>query len=89
MLQHFYSALPIPLQHACATAQGARYHHWRYAGVFQDYLETLQRTEYLPAEQLRELQSVEIDRLRQFVATHVPHYRKHGLAAFTTKDQIR
>ncbi len=89
MLHHLYSALPIPLQHACATAQGARYHHWRYGGVFQDYLNTLRRTEYLPAKQLCELQSVELGRLRQFVALHVPHYRKHGPAALTTKDQIR
>ncbi len=89
MLQRLYSALPILLQHACATAQGAKYHHWRYGGVFQDYLETLKRTEYLPAAQLRQLQSVELDRLRQFVSLHVPHYRKHGPAALTTKDQIR
>lgn len=89
MLQHLYSALPIPLQHACATVQGSKYYHWRYGGVFQGYLETLKRIEYLPADQLRELQSVEIDRLRRFVSIHVPHYRKHGPAALTTKDQIR
>jgi phenylacetate-CoA ligase len=89
MLQQFYSALPIALQHACITAQGAKYHHWRYSGVFQGYLETLKRTEHLTAEQLRELQTVELDRLRQFASTHVPHYRKHGLAALTAKDQIR
>jgi phenylacetate-CoA ligase len=89
MPQRFYSALPIVLQHACVTAQGARYHHWRYSGVFQGYLETLKRTEYLPAEQLRELQTIELDRLRRFVSAHVPYYRKHGSAAFTAKDQIR
>ncbi len=89
MPQRLYSALPISLQHACATAQGARYYHYRYAGVFQGYLELLKRTEHLPAEQLHELQSFEIARLRRFVAEHVPHYRKHGLDGFTTKDQIR
>ena len=89
MLQQLYSSLPIPLQHACATVQGAKYYHWRYGGVFQDYLKTLQRTERLPAEQLRALQSAELDRLRRFVSLHVPHYRKHGPAALTTKDQIR
>jgi phenylacetate-CoA ligase len=89
MLQQFYSALPIALQHACVTAQGAKYYHWRYSGVFQGYLETLKRTEYLPAEQLRELQTVELDRLRRFVSTCVPHYRKHGPAAFITKDQVQ
>ena len=89
-MQHqFYSALPIALQHACVTAQGAKYHNWRYGGVFQGYLETLKRTEYLPAGQLRALQTTEFDRLRQFVSTHVPHYRQRGLAGFTTKDQIR
>ena len=69
MLQRLYSALPIPLQHACATAQGAQYHHWRYGGVFQEYLETLKRTEYLPAEQLRQLQ---ISRARPASAICLP-----------------
>jgi phenylacetate-CoA ligase len=89
MLQQLYSALPIPLQHACATAQGAKYYRWRYGGVFQRHLEMLKRTEYLPAEQLHQMQTTEIARLRRFVAMHVPHYRKHGATAFTTKDQIR
>ncbi|HUE23897.1 MAG TPA: AMP-binding protein [Bryobacteraceae bacterium] len=89
MLHKLYAALPVALQHACATAQGAKYHHWRYSGVFQDYLATLKRTEYLPAEQLHELQAIQLARLRRFAATHVPHYRKHGPAAFTAKDQIR
>jgi phenylacetate-CoA ligase len=77
------------MQHACATAQGARYHQWRYGGVFQDYLQTLKSTEYLPAERLCELQAAELGRLRRFVTLHVPHYRKHGSAALTTKDRIR
>jgi phenylacetate-CoA ligase len=85
----FYCALPIPLQHACATAQGSKYYLWRYGGVFQGYLETLRRTEYLPAEELLRLQQVEIARLQRFIALHVPHYRRHGPAAFTIKDQIR
>jgi phenylacetate-CoA ligase len=89
MLQQFYCALPVALQHVCVTAKGAQYRHWRYSGVFPGYLETLKRTEYLPAQQLRELQTTEIDRLRRFVCTHVPYYRKNGPAAFTTKDQIR
>jgi phenylacetate-CoA ligase len=89
MLQQFYCALPIPLQHVCATAQGARYHHWRYGGVFQQYLETLRSTEFLPAEQLLRLQNTEITRLRQFVSAYVPHYRNHGPMAFTTKEQVR
>ncbi|MGA2740134.1 MAG: AMP-binding protein [Bryobacteraceae bacterium] len=88
MLQQFYSALPVTLQHVCATAQGVRYRHWRYGGVFRGYLETLKRTEYLPAQQLRELQTTEIDRLRRFVSTHVPYYRKNP-AAFTTKEHVR
>jgi len=89
MLQQFYSRLPIPLQHACATAQGARYYLWRYGGVFLGYLEELKRTEYLPADELRELQTAGLNRLLLFACTHVRHYRKHGHAAFTIKDQIR
>jgi phenylacetate-CoA ligase len=89
MLRHLYSALPIVLQHACATAQGARYHHWRYGGIFPTYLETLRQTEFLPAEQMAELQQAELDRLLRFAAAHVPHYRQHGPSALTTKDQIR
>ena len=89
MLQQLYSRFPISLQHACATAQGARYHRWRYGGVFQDYLETLRSCEYLATEQLQALQAVEVDRLRRFVSVHVPHYRQNGPAALTTKDQIR
>jgi len=89
MLRQFYSILPIPLQHACATAQGAKYYQWRYGGVFQAYLQNLQRSEYLPAGQMQELQQAELQRLLQFASTHVPHYRKHGPAEFTTKDQIR
>ena len=89
MLQKLYSALPVFLQHACTTAQGARYYRWRYGGVFREYLEMLKRAEHLSAEQFTELQQAEIDRMRQFAAVHVPHYRLHGTAAFTTKDQIR
>jgi phenylacetate-CoA ligase len=89
MLQQFYSALPITLQHVCATAQGAKYHHWRYGGIFSEYLDTLKRTEYLPTEQMRELQKAELDRLLQFATTHVPYYRKHDPSELTTKDQIR
>jgi phenylacetate-CoA ligase len=89
MLQQLYSALPIPLQHACATAQGAIYYHWRYGGIYQEYLRALKRTEYLPADKLRELQTAGLNRLLEFASTHVPHYRKHGETAFTTKDQIR
>ena len=89
MLQQIYSALPIPLQHACATAQGARYYRWRYGGIFQEYLSALKRTEYLPADELCELQTAGLKRLLQFACTHVPYYRKHGAVVHTTKDQIR
>src|SRR5580658_245870 len=89
MHYELYCALPIPLQHACATAQGAKYNYWRYGEVFRSYLKVLQCNEYLPAEQLRQLQAVEITRLGRFASVHVPHYREHGPAAFTTKDQIR
>ena len=89
MLHRIYSRLPIPLQHACTTAQGARYHHWRYGGVFQEYLETLQRTQHWPADRLHDLQTEELTRLLHFATEHVPHYRQHGTAAFVTKDQVR
>lgn len=89
MLQQFYSTLPISLQHVCTTAQGAKYHHWRYGGVFQSYLEDLKRTEYLPAEQLFKLQKAELKRLVRYASAHVPHYQKHDAAELTTKDQIR
>jgi phenylacetate-CoA ligase len=89
MLERIYSALPIPLQHACVTAQGARYHHWRYGGIFREYLAMLKRTEHLSAKELAEIQQAEINRLRRFAVTHVPHYRKCGTAGFTNKDQIR
>ena len=89
MLQQFYSILPIPLQHACATTQGPKYYRWRYGGVFQEYLAQLQRTERLPAAELRALQSADLNRLLQFASTHVPHYRKQGTAACTTKEQVR
>jgi len=89
MLQQLYSKLPISLQHACATAQGAKYRYWRYGGGFQRHLETLKRTEYLSADELRALQTAALNRLLEFVAAHVPHYRKHGTAECTTKDQIR
>jgi len=89
MWQQIYSHLPISLQHAGVTAQGARYHHWRYGGIFQDYLEMLKETEFLPADQLHQLQSEELNRLLQFASTQVPHYRKHGVTALIGKDQIR
>jgi phenylacetate-CoA ligase len=89
MVRQFYSALPIALQHACATAQGAQYHYWRYGGIFREYLEALKRTEYLPADQMLTLQKAELDRLMRFASTHVPHYRKHDPAELTTKDQVR
>lgn len=88
MLLQLYSALPIPLQHICATVQGAQYSRWRYGGVFQEYLALLKRTEHLPADRLRHLQAIEIARLRRFAVMNVPHYRKYGTAAFITKDHI-
>src|SRR5579862_100500 len=89
MLQQFYSTLPISLQHVCTTAQGAKYHHWRYGGVFQSYLEDLKRTEYLPAEQLFKLQKAELKHLVRYASAHVPYYQKHDAAELTTKDQMR
>ena len=94
MLEQIYSALPIPLQHACVTSRGVTYYRWRYGGVFPGYLEMLKRTERLPAEQLGALQEAELLRLRRFAAAHVPHYQRESrtpfhTAAFTTKDQIR
>lgn len=89
MLQHLYARLPVFLQDAGATAQGARYYHWRYGGVFRGYLETFQRTEFLPFEELRELQSMELERLRRFVSVHVPYYRCGDPTALTSKDQVR
>lgn len=89
MLHEFYSILPIPLQQACITIQGLRYYHWRYAGDFQAHLNELRRTQYFPAEQLRELQSGELRRMMQFATDHVPYYRKHGTAGFVSKDQVR
>ena len=89
MLQRIYSLLPISLQHACATAQGTRYRHWRYGGIFQAYLETLKRSETLPADRLLELQTAELESLRRFATVHVPHYRKYGTAALLSKDQVR
>jgi phenylacetate-CoA ligase len=88
-MPQLYSALPIALQHACATLQGARYSHWRYGGIFQEYLDFLKRTERLPADSLRGLQAAELQRLHQFVSEHVPHYRRNGVAAVTDKDQVR
>lgn len=89
MLQEFYSHLPIPLQHMCATMQGARYCHWRHGGIFQEYLGFLKRTEHLPADDLRNRQAAALNRLLEFACTHVPHYRRNGTAGFTAKDQIR
>jgi phenylacetate-CoA ligase len=89
MLRTIYDALPIPLQHICSTVQGAKYYHWRYTGVFQHSLRLLKHTEYLSADELGELQATALHAVRQFAAAHVPHYCKYGLAACTTKDQIR
>ena len=88
-MQKLYSRLPIFLQHACTTAQGALYYRWRYSGVFRGYLESLRRTEFLPAGPMRELQEAEWRHLLRFVSLHVPYYRKNGTAGLTNKDQIR
>ncbi len=89
MVRQLYPRLPICLQHACATVQGARYYHWRYGGIFRGYLEILRRTEHLPAEELRAMQAAALKRLLRFAATHAAHYRRFGTGSFTTKDQIR
>jgi phenylacetate-CoA ligase len=89
MVQQLYYKLPICLQNACATAQGAKYHHWRYGGIFGDYLDRLRHTERQSAEQLCELQSIELKRLQNFASTHVPYYRKYGTTTPLNKDQIR
>jgi phenylacetate-CoA ligase len=89
MLRTAYSRLPICLQHICATLQGAKYHHWRYAGIFQSHLEKLRLAEYLPAERQQELQAAELERLLHFASVHVPHYRQYGTSNLINKDQIR
>ena len=89
MLQSFYARLPVVLQHVCTTGQGAIYHHWRYSGVFPGYLDSFQRTEYLPAEQMLELQAAELQRLLRFVSVHVPYYRHGNPAELTPKEQVR
>lgn len=88
-VQTLYARLPIPLQHLCATAQGALYYHWRYGGVFQGYLESLQRTEFLPAGHMHELHRDEWLRLLRFATRHVPYYRRNGATATVDKNQIR
>ena len=77
------------VQNACVTAQGAVYHRWRYGGVFQAYLKSLQDTEYLLADELQELQATEWQRLLRVVTAHVPYYRCNSPLEFTYKDQIR
>ena len=88
-MHRVYGRLPIALQHACATAQGGRYYHWRYGGIFRDYLAFLKQTEHLPAAQMRDRQAAELQRLLRFAVAHVPHYRKNGTGALTHKDQVR
>jgi phenylacetate-CoA ligase len=88
-VRRFYSRLPIVLQHACVSAQGALYHHWRYAGLFSEHLAFLKRTEYLPAAELQELQAARLRELLDFAVTHVPYYRRHDPAELTAKDQVR
>ncbi len=89
MLERLYSALPIWMQDQCVTLQGARYYHWRYGGIFPEYLDFLQRTEYLSAERLAEMQQRKLTDLRDLALSHVPYYRKNGTDDFTTKDQVR
>lgn len=88
-MQRAYSWLPIPLQHAAATLQGARYSQWRYAGIFRNYLAFLKRTEFLPFTELHEMQAAEHGRLLRFAAQHVPFYRIRGTSGVTDKEVVR
>lgn len=74
-----YYAMPAWVQSLMLSAYGLRMRYLRYGGDNARVLAELLASQWLPAEQLRELQLVKLNSVLMHAAENVPFYRKRGL----------
>jgi phenylacetate-CoA ligase len=74
-LEQLYARLPVALQHAATTVQGARYHLQRYGGVFSENLNALRSLEFASADELEALSLLRMHKMLRHAFENVPYYR--------------
>ncbi len=74
-LESIYSRLPVWLQDAAVTAQGAIYARQRFGDAFREEHALLKSTEMAPPLQLELLQTARLKRMLSHAAANVPFYR--------------
>lgn len=75
-LEAVYRRSPIVVQHAMATAFGAKERVLRYGGRFREYCDEVDRGQWLRAEELAEVQAARLRAMVAFSVEQVPHYRQ-------------
>jgi phenylacetate-CoA ligase len=74
--ESLYRRSSIPVQNAMATLFGVRERVLRYGGSFGFFCSELERDQWLPAEQLAEIQAARLRAMVAFSAHRVPYYRR-------------
>lgn len=74
-LDDVYRRSPIVVQHAMATAFGAKERLLRYGGRYRDYCDEVDRGQWLSADDLAETQAARLRAMVAFSVEQVPHYR--------------
>ncbi len=74
-----YYALPAWAQSLVLTAYGLRLRHLRYGPQNARFLKELLESQWLPAEQMREMQLARLNELLRQTRADVPFYRARGL----------
>jgi phenylacetate-CoA ligase len=75
-LERLYFAAPIPLQHALISLYGGSLRLQRYGAAHSRALAALARSEFLPRDQLEELQLVSLRALVRHAFETTPFYRE-------------
>jgi len=78
-LDRLYRRSPVLVQHAMATAFGARERAVRHGGRYRAFVAELDTDQWLEADELRAIQDRRLHEMVSFCARAVPHWRDLGL----------
>jgi phenylacetate-CoA ligase len=88
LLQRFYQASPVFLQHCMVTAYGWHLHRRRFGRIFWEELPRIREREAWSADELEAYQCVELTKLLQ-AAAKIPHYQQAFAEAGVRIEEIR
>ena len=71
-----YAVMPVGIQNILVSLRGWAFNRNRYTGKYRWYFDNLMRSQWLSAEQFRDLQTAELRKLIKEAAQNVPYYRK-------------